>query len=101
MKWRETRVMYGKEATGVMWITDAIENDSYSTRAESHGAIYKTHFKISTSKSGSRLTMTFEGQAMTVMAKLMNLVFGRLMLKSINNALMEDLVDIKTATEKI
>src|SRR5687768_2543408 len=40
LKWRETRTMFGKSATEVMWITKAVENSYYETRAESHGAIY-------------------------------------------------------------
>ncbi len=35
-KWKETRVMFGKEATETMWITDYVENEHYQTRAESH-----------------------------------------------------------------
>ena len=37
LKWKETRTMFGKTATEVMWITDVEEGTSYSTRAESHG----------------------------------------------------------------
>ncbi|MDA3958674.1 SRPBCC family protein [Oceanispirochaeta sp.] len=37
LKWKETRTMFGQTATEIMWITDARENESYSTRAESHG----------------------------------------------------------------
>ena len=32
-KWRETRTMFGKQATEVMWITEAEENAYYQTRA--------------------------------------------------------------------
>ena len=32
-KWKETRVMFGKEATETMWITDYVENNYYQTRA--------------------------------------------------------------------
>ena len=38
-KWKETRKMFGKEATEVMWVTDSVENDYYVTRAESHGSV--------------------------------------------------------------
>ena len=37
LKWRETRTLFGKTATEIMWITDAVDNDFYTTRAESHG----------------------------------------------------------------
>lgn len=38
-KWKETRKMFGKEATEIMWVTDSVENKYYSTRAESHGSV--------------------------------------------------------------
>ena len=40
LRWRETRTLFGKPATAEKWITDAVENEFYKTRAESHGAIY-------------------------------------------------------------
>jgi len=30
-KWKETRKMFGKEATEIMWITDSVENEYFST----------------------------------------------------------------------
>ena len=40
LKWRETLTLYEKTATEVMWITEAVENESYTARAESHGCLY-------------------------------------------------------------
>ena len=40
LKWRETRKLFGKTATETMWITDAVENESYKTGTESHGFRY-------------------------------------------------------------
>src|SRR5206468_7266412 len=37
LKWRETRMLFGKTATAEKWITDAAENEFYKTRAESDG----------------------------------------------------------------
>ena len=34
LKWRETRILFGKPATVEKWITDAAENAFYTTRAE-------------------------------------------------------------------
>lgn len=45
-RWKETRVMFGKEATEEMWITEFVENESYTVEAESCGAKYKTLFKF-------------------------------------------------------
>ena len=74
LKWRETRTMFGRSATEVMWITDAKENEYYQTRAESHGAIYISKLQIEEEGDGVELTMTFDGQAQTTMAKIMSVI---------------------------
>ena len=99
LKWRETRTMFGQTATEVMWITDAVDNESYRTRAESHGAIYKTEFLLSQNGESTDLTMSFKAELITFAAKLMS-VMGFLFLSATKKALMEDLKDIKTAVEQ-
>src|SRR5439155_26542138 len=37
LRWRETRMLFGKPATVEKWITDVAENASYKTRAEDGG----------------------------------------------------------------
>jgi len=99
-KWRETRTMFGKEATEVMWVTEAEENVGYKTRAESHGAIYMSSFIIEERNDHCLLAMGFESQAVSLMGKLMDGVFGKMMAKSTEKELLEDLEDIKRYIEK-
>lgn len=99
-KWRETRIMFGKEATEVMWVTDAETNKGYRTRAESHGAIYISSFNIEEQNEECSLTMGFESEAVSIGGKLMDTFFGRMMKKSTEKELMKDLVDIKAFVEK-
>ena len=40
LKWRETRMLFGKPASAEKWITDAAENEFYKTRAESDGFLF-------------------------------------------------------------
>lgn len=98
-KWRETRMMFGKEATEVMWITDYEENKFYRTRAESHGAIYISELTIREAEGGCFLGMGFEGQSITFGAKIMAFVFDGMMKKSTEKAFLEDLQDIKRIIE--
>ena len=70
LKWRETRTLFGKTATEVMWITDAVESEFYQTRAESHGSVYVSRLSIAEGESGVTLTMGFEGTPQTAAAKL-------------------------------
>ncbi|MHA6261378.1 SRPBCC family protein [Sporosarcina sp. CAU 1771] len=99
LKWRETRKMFGKEAVEIMWITDSEENSYYQTRAESHGAIYISRLSITEESDDVILEMSFEGQSVGLMSKVMSKVFGGLMKKSMIKALEVDLQDIKRASE--
>ena len=98
-KWRETRTMFGKEATEIMWVTEAEKNKYYKTRAESHGAIYRTIVSIEEIKDGCTLRMEFESEAVSVAGRLMNLLFGGIMVKSTRKMVMEDVEDIKKFVE--
>lgn len=71
-KWQETRIMFGKEATEVMWITDAVDEEFYQTRAESHGMIYQSRIKVTSIEKGTQLTMTFAGEATSFIGKAMS-----------------------------
>ena len=62
LKWRETRTMFGKSATEVMWITDVVENESYDVRAESHGMVYLSRLSISQEGDSHILSMDFGGR---------------------------------------
>lgn len=98
-KWRETRMMFGKEATEVMWITDYEENKYYKTRAESHGAVYISTLTIKELGDSCILGMGFEGVAVSFLGKAMNVIFGKMMMKSTEKALSVDLEDIKKKVE--
>src|SRR5436853_7558531 len=47
LKWRETRMLFGKPATVEKWITEAAENEFYKTRAEESGFVFVTTIRIS------------------------------------------------------
>lgn len=100
LKWEETRVMFGKEATETMWITDFVEEEYYCTRAESHGSVYLSKLSLSKSGNGTLLTMSFEGIAQTYAAKLLSFLMGPFIKNSIKKALTKDLQDIKLFVEK-
>jgi len=42
LKWLETRKFFGKAASETMWITEAVTNEYFCTRAENGGAVYTT-----------------------------------------------------------
>jgi carbon monoxide dehydrogenase subunit G len=98
-RWRETRTMFGKEATEVMWITDASEGRFYDTRAESHGSVYTTRVAVEEVAEGTRVTMDFGAEPQTVGAKVVSFLLAPVMKGSVRKALQKDLEDIKASLE--
>lgn len=99
LKWQETRTMFGKQATEIMWITDSSENEFYQTRAESHGAIYISRLWLEEGNNGTLLSMSFDGTPVTFGAKFMSTVLGWMFKGATKRALQKDLEDIKNAAE--
>jgi len=100
LKWKETRTMFGKTATEVMWITEAVENKSYDVRAASHGMIYNSRLSIFEEEGKQILRMDFGGEAQTFMGKLMSATMGWMFKGATEKALRQDLEDLKAAIEK-
>lgn len=99
LRWRETRILFGKPATVEKWITEATANTSYVTRAESDGFIFITTTSISENGDGVVLRSTHDSQPQTVVARLQSIpmVFFR---GIIRKAILQDLNDIKVAAER-
>ncbi|QDT63685.1 SRPBCC family protein [Calycomorphotria hydatis] len=71
-RWRETRVMFGKEATEVMEVTTFEPSDRYVVECESCGSLYRSVFTFAEDGDGTKLTLTIETKSLTLMAKLMS-----------------------------
>ena len=99
LKWRETRMLFGKPATAEKWITDAAENEFYKTRAESDGFVFLSTTRISESSGGITLTSSHDSQPQGIVARLMSIPMGLLFKGVAKKALLQDLNDIKTAVE--
>ena len=99
LKWRETRTLFGKTATEVMWITDAVENEYYKTRAESHGCIYLCTLEVAEENGASTLTMSHGGEPQGLVAKVLAVPMGFLFKGAMRKAIRKDLEDIKAAVE--
>ena len=97
--WEETRVMFGKESTEKMWITDYTENESYQTRAESHGSVYVSKLSIEKLGENTKLTMSFDAKAEKILVKIISACMGFMMKGLMKKALLKDLNDIKNHLE--
>lgn len=100
LKWRETRMLFGKPATAEKWITEAVENQFYKTRAESDGFIFLSTTSISESSGGFALTSFHDSQPQSFAAKIMSIPMGLLFKGVAKKALLQDLIDIKAAVEQ-
>ena len=99
LRWRETRILFGKPATVEKWITEAKENEYYTTRAEDSGFVFITTNRISGSDGSVTLTGIHETQPQGFAAKLkaLPMVFFKGVIKK---AILQDLNDIKAAVER-
>lgn len=97
-KWRETRKIYGKEATEEMEITDFQPNKRYTVEANSHGTLYITVFEFTAIEGGAKVTIEFEGKPLTFASKAMS-ALGPLMAGQVKKGLDSDLKDLKAACE--
>ncbi|CAN5445406.1 hypothetical protein BH09PLA1_BH09PLA1_21700 [soil metagenome] len=98
LRWRETRMLFGKPATVEKWITDAAENEFYKTKAEDGGYVFLTTLRISPSSDGMTLTGSHESKPQTFVAKL-SIPMLFLFKGVVKKAALKDLNDIKAAVE--
>lgn len=98
-RFRETRVMFGKEATEEMEITGFDPPNSYQVGCTSCGCWFETRFRFEPDGSGTNMVMEFAWKPLTFMAKLMS-PLGNMMAKKCVKACDQDLDEIKYAAEQ-
>ena len=97
-RFRETRVMFKREATEEMEVTRLDAPHGYSLGCENHGCRYNTEFNLTEKDGGTELEMIFQAEPLTLTAKVM----GFLMRPMLKRCLIEtgrDLDDLKQAVE--
>jgi hypothetical protein len=100
LKWRETRMLFGKPATADKWITEAAENGFYKTRAESDGFIFLSTMSMADGPGGVTLTSSHNSQPQSIGAKIMSIPMSLFFKGVAKKALMQDLNDIKLTVEQ-
>ena len=100
LRWRETRMYFGKPAAVEKRITDAAENEFYTTKAESDGFVFITTMRISETSGGMTLTGSHDSRPQGIAATLKSLpmVFFKGMIKK---TVLQDLNDMKSAVERV
>lgn len=94
-RWRETRVMFGKEHTEEMWIDDFRPGQGYTVHANSCGCLYETDFSFTPAGAGAtEVTMRFNAKPLTLMARLM-IPLGWLFAGTMKKCMRQDFDDIR------
>lgn len=93
-RFRETRVMFGRESTEAMEITEWSPPQSFVVEADSHGTQYRTRFSFEPAGSeATRVTLRFGATPRSFVGKVMGFLFSG-MRKSVEKCLVDDLDDI-------
>jgi carbon monoxide dehydrogenase subunit G len=101
-RWRETRKMFGKEATEEMEVASVTPGQAYTVLAESHGSKYHSQLRVKASGGGaSVLTMSFNAEPQSFGAKVMGTLLGPLARSATKKAITQDLADIAAAAEAL
>lgn len=78
-RWRETRIMFGREATEELFFSTFTPPDKVVVSCDSHGAHYKTVFQFRPYLEGTRVDVAFSATALTMLAKIMSVLMGWMM----------------------
>jgi len=71
-RFRETRLMRGKETTTELEITECVENDRVRMVADAGGTIWDTVFEVSPESGHVKLTVAMDARAYKFLPKLVN-----------------------------
>lgn len=94
-RFRETRMMYGKEATEELKVTELVENDRIRIVADSHGIVWDSLFTVKEVGGETELTLVMAMTPHKLMARIMTLF----MKGSMEKALSKDMDAVKSYCE--
>lgn len=100
LRWRETRMLFGKPAAAEKWITEAVDNEFYRTRAEDQGFVFVATLQIAESAGGATLTSLHESIPQSFVARLQAIPMAIFFKGVAKKALRQDLNDFKAAVER-
>lgn len=98
-RFKETRRMFGREASEEMEVVAFEPPNRYVLLAKSHGCRYDSELTFTPSGSGTEVEMRFEATPLSFMAKVMSVVMSPMMRKALVECVKKDLDDLKAAAE--
>ncbi|MBX3352373.1 MAG: SRPBCC family protein [Phycisphaeraceae bacterium] len=98
-RFRETRVMMGREATEEMTIAEFEPPRRVTLTAASHGARYTSAFHFAPEGIGTTVTFEFTGQPVSFLAKALSAITMPLMKKTLIKCVAQDMEDARRHVE--
>jgi carbon monoxide dehydrogenase subunit G len=97
-RFRETRKMFGRDATEEMEITAFDPPRSYTMECKNHGCHYVSEFRVKPTAAGSELELSFQARPLTFFAKVMGTLM-RPLAKKLVASCSKDLDDLARVAE--
>lgn len=98
-RFKETRVMMGKDATEEMTITAFEPGRSYTTEAASCGCSYKAIIDFLPDSKGTRVVMAMSATPHSFFAKLLFPLTSLMMSAAMKKCTLQDFIDLGTVAE--
>jgi hypothetical protein len=95
-RFRETRLMHGREAVTTLQVTEYEVNDHIRLVADAGGTIWDSVFSVKEENGQTRLQLVMEGRPYRFLARVFNFFIGGLLQKALEG----DLEAVKTFCEK-
>lgn len=98
-RFRETRELFGKQATEEMEVTAYEPDEEYVVEAESHGTHYRSVFQFEPVGHVTDVNVVFEARPVSLAAKLLS-PLGWLMMGTTKKIFAQDVDDLKGVAER-
>lgn len=98
-RFRETRRMFGREASEEMQVSVFEPPRRYVLDAQSHGCHYRSELTFTPKDGGTEVAMSFEATPLTTLSKILSFLTLPLMRSAVVKACSQDLDDLKAVLE--
>lgn len=100
-RFKETRTMFGRQATETMEVTDFVPDEKYTLSATSCGCQFDSHFRFSDAGNDrTDVQCEMESRPLSFGARLMAPLMGLMMKKTMQKCMQEDIDQIRERCEQ-
>ena len=95
-RFRETRLVKGKESPTELEVTEYVENERVRLIADSHGTVWDTVFVVKREGDNTKLTMTMDARSSRIITRVVVFMISGMVKKTIER----DMDSVKAYCEK-